>query len=66
MGGQQKTVKNLKVVEVDKARRLIFVQGSVMGNRNGIVSVRKSFGHGNLFNNYKHPKVTKITFERKA
>ena len=66
MGGQQKTIKNLKVVEVDKERRLIFVQGSVMGNRNSIVSVRKSFGHGAGHCGYQHPKVTKVTFERKA
>ena len=66
MGGQQKTIKNLKVVEVDKERRLIFVQGSVMGNRNGIVSIRTSFGHGSLSNNYKHAKVVKTMFERKA
>jgi large subunit ribosomal protein L3 len=66
MGADQRTIKNIKVVEVDKERRLIFVQGSVMGNRNNIVAIRKSFGHGSLHNNYKHPKVEKITFERKA
>jgi large subunit ribosomal protein L3 len=66
MGGQQKTIKNIKVVDVDKERRLLFLQGSVMGNRNSIVNIRTSFGHGSLYNNYKKPKVEKITFEKKA
>lgn len=66
MGAAQKTIKNIKVVQVDKERRLLFLQGSVVGNKNGVVNVKRSFKHGALHNNYKHPKAEKICFERKA
>jgi len=39
MGGEQVTVKNLKVVEVDKDKNLIIVKGAVPGARHGLVSV---------------------------
>jgi large subunit ribosomal protein L3 len=66
MGAVQKTIKNIKVVQVDKERRLLFLQGSVVGNNNGIVKIKRSFRHGTLHSNYKHPKAEKICFERKA
>lgn len=42
MGTAKVTAVNLKVVEVDKARNLLMVKGSVPGPRGGIVLIRES------------------------
>lgn len=39
MGGEQVTVKNLKVVEVEKDKNLIFINGAVPGARHGLVLI---------------------------
>lgn len=41
MGGDNTTVKNLKVVLIDAENNLIFVKGAVPGANNGIVFIRK-------------------------
>jgi large subunit ribosomal protein L3 len=42
MGNERVTVQNLKVVLVDPKRKLLGVQGSIPGNRGGLVMVRKA------------------------
>ncbi|MDO8430137.1 MAG: 50S ribosomal protein L3 [bacterium] len=42
MGGNQKTIRNLKVVELDKNTGKLFVRGSVPGNTNSKVLIAKS------------------------
>ncbi len=42
MGNSRKTVKNLKVVRIDKDRNLLVVRGAVPGSRNALVTVRKT------------------------
>lgn len=49
MGNEQKTVKNLKVVDIDVDNNLISVSGSLPGFNGGYVVVRESF-----FNNKKN------------
>ena len=44
MGNKRKTVRKLKVVEVDAERNLLFVRGAVPGARNTTVMVR--YAHG--------------------
>jgi|OpeIllAssembly_1097287.scaffolds.fasta_scaffold133146_2 large subunit ribosomal protein L3 len=39
MGGDAKTVKNLKLVEIDAANSLLAVKGAVPGNKNSLVIV---------------------------
>jgi large subunit ribosomal protein L3 len=40
-GVERKTVRNLRVVRVDKDRNLLLVRGAVPGSRGGLVEVRK-------------------------
>jgi len=42
MGGKQITVQSLKVLHVDVEQNLIIIEGSVVGSREGIVSVTKA------------------------
>jgi large subunit ribosomal protein L3 len=42
MGAARSTVQNLKVVRVDKEKNLLLVRGSIPGNNNGYVIIRKS------------------------
>ncbi len=42
MGGDQVTVKNLRVAKVDTENNLLYVRGAVPGGRNGLVFVRFS------------------------
>jgi large subunit ribosomal protein L3 len=42
MGGDQVTVKNLRVAKVDAENNLLYVKGAVPGGRNGLVFVRFS------------------------
>ncbi len=44
MGGQKFTIKNLKVVFVDKDNNLLLIKGSVPGWKGGYVFVRKAEG----------------------
>ncbi len=41
MGGENTTVKNLKVVQIDAENNLLFVMGAVPGATNGIVFIRR-------------------------
>jgi large subunit ribosomal protein L3 len=40
MGGDQVTVKNLRVAKVDAENNLLYIRGAVPGGRNGLVFVR--------------------------
>ena len=42
MGGERKTVQNLKVVRVDADKQIILVKGAVPGTRNSVVLVRRA------------------------
>jgi large subunit ribosomal protein L3 len=42
MGGENKTVRNLKVVLIDAENNLLFVKGAVPGANNGIVFIRRN------------------------
>jgi len=42
MGGVRKTIKNLKIVSVDKENGLILILGSVPGNNRSRVEIRKA------------------------
>lgn len=39
MGDCRTTVKNLKVIEIDKNKNIIFVKGAIPGARNGLVEI---------------------------
>ena len=41
MGNERKTVKNLKVLQVDTERNLLVIKGAVPGPRNGVVWIAK-------------------------
>ncbi|MDY6916113.1 MAG: 50S ribosomal protein L3 [Candidatus Cloacimonadota bacterium] len=41
IGNERVTVKNLKVVRIDREKNLVMVKGAVPGHRNGIVLLRK-------------------------
>ncbi len=40
MGGDQVTVKNLRVARIDVENNLLYIRGAVPGGRNGVVVVR--------------------------
>lgn len=40
MGGDQVTVKNLRVAKIDSENNLLYVRGAVPGGRNGVVYIR--------------------------
>ena len=42
MGGAQRTIKNLRVVNVDKENNLLLIKGSIPGNKKEIVYLNKS------------------------
>lgn len=42
MGGDQVTVRNLRVAKIDSENNLIYVRGAVPGGRNGLVVIRFS------------------------
>ena len=42
MGGDQVTVKNLRVAKVDAENNLLYIRGAVPGGKNGLVVVRFS------------------------
>ena len=42
MGGDQVTVKNLRVAKIDVENNLLYIRGAVPGGRNGLVYVRFS------------------------
>lgn len=39
MGNSRVTVKNLKVIEIDKDKNIIFIKGAIPGARNGLVEI---------------------------
>jgi len=45
MGGEQVSVHNLEVVEIDSARNILYLKGAVPGARNGFVMIK---GQGDL------------------
>ena len=40
-GNEQKTIKNLEIVDIRPEQNLIFVKGAVPGSRSGLVSIKK-------------------------
>ncbi len=40
-GNSRVTVKNLRIVKIDKERNLLFIQGAVPGHRNSVVLLKK-------------------------
>lgn len=42
MGGERTTIRRLKVVKSDPERNLLLLKGSVPGNKNGLLMIRKS------------------------
>jgi large subunit ribosomal protein L3 len=42
MGGERKTVQNLKVVRVDAEKQIILVKGAVPGTPDSVVLVRRA------------------------
>jgi large subunit ribosomal protein L3 len=44
MGATRRTIRNLRVVNVDKERNLLVIRGAVPGSRNSLVLVRKLAG----------------------
>ncbi len=41
MGGTTKTIKNLKVVDIDPEKGLLFLKGAVPGNKKGVLLIEK-------------------------
>jgi len=39
MGGDQVTVKNLEIIDIDEKNNLLFVKGAIPGSRNGLVEI---------------------------
>lgn len=46
MGNQNTTVRNVSVVKRDLEKNLLFLKGSVPGNKYGFIRIRKHFPHG--------------------
>lgn len=42
MGGANKTIRNLEVVQIDKENNILMLRGSVPGNNRGKVKIKKS------------------------
>jgi large subunit ribosomal protein L3 len=40
MGGDRKTIQNLRVVGIDTEKKVILVEGSIPGTRNSVVIVK--------------------------
>ena len=40
-GNEQKTIKNLEIVDIRPEQNLIFIKGAVPGSRSGLVSIKK-------------------------
>jgi len=60
MGGEQVTVKNLKIMEVDKDKNLIMIKGAVPGARHSLVLIS---GKGEMSLN--EPEIYEIKVEEK-
>lgn len=43
MGCDQVTVKNLRVIKIDKERNVLLVKGAIPGSKGGVVVVKRSF-----------------------
>ncbi len=50
MGGKNKTVLNLKVVEIDSSKNVILVNGAVPGPNNGIIYIKEAVKKANAKN----------------
>ncbi len=42
MGGERVTIKNLKVVDIDKEKKIVFLRGALPGAKNSKVEIYKS------------------------
>jgi len=42
MGGERKTVQNLRIVRVDAEKQIILVKGAIPGTRESVVLVRRA------------------------
>jgi|SRR3989344_5222689 len=42
MGGERVTVKNLRVVDIDKEKKIVFLRGALPGTKNSKVEIYKS------------------------
>ncbi|MCS7232303.1 MAG: 50S ribosomal protein L3 [Elusimicrobiota bacterium] len=42
LGNELVTIKNLKIVKIDKEKNLLFIKGAVPGNKNSIVLIKKT------------------------
>jgi len=61
MGGEQVTVHNLEVVEVDQANNVLAIKGAVPGPRNGLITI---YGPGELVTS--QDKEVKVVEEKPA
>lgn len=41
MGNDKVTIKNLEILKVDNEKNIVFIQGSVPGGKNGILTIKK-------------------------
>lgn len=41
MGGTQTTMRNLKIVKIDRENNLLYIKGAIPGAKNGIVTIRR-------------------------
>lgn len=62
MGGDQVTVKNLEIIEVDLENNVLFIKGAVPGCESGLVIIK---GAGDLIVKDKSTKVEEIITEEK-
>ncbi|MEN3013292.1 MAG: 50S ribosomal protein L3 [Endomicrobiia bacterium] len=42
LGNELVTVKNLKIVKIDKEKNLLFIKGAIPGNKNSVVLIKKT------------------------
>ena len=61
-GGEQFTIKNLEILEIDLENNLLYVSGSVPGATNTLVSISAS---NKAFTPYEEPKVEEAKAEDK-
>jgi len=66
MGGVQRTAMSLQVIQTDKENNVILIKGSVPGNDNEIVSVRKSLKRGDHKPNVAKHIAKKVDKPEKA
>lgn len=60
MGGDQVTIKNLEVVDIDLENNILFIKGAVPGAENGLIMIK---GIGDLIIKEKNAKTEEIKAE---